>query len=112
MEIEGAVAFVTGGSGGLGNIVAAALARDGADVAIGYRAGRERAEKAAEAVTAAGRKAALIRLDQTDGASIDAAVADVIRQLGALDILINNAGMASGGRSLPQGDLEALIPAA
>ncbi len=110
MEIEGAAAFVTGGSGGLGAVIAAKLAAAGADVAVGYRGGRERAEKAAESVRALGRKAALVQLDQSDASSVAAAVEEVARDLGGLDLLINNAGMASGGRTLAAGDLEALTP--
>ena len=110
MDIEGATAFVSGASGGLGTVIATTLAEAGADVAVGYRDGRERAEKTAEAVNALGRQAALVRLDQADATSIDAAVEEVSKALGGLDLLINNAGMASGGRSLPEGDLEALTP--
>ena len=79
MEIEGAAAFVTGGSGGLGAVIAAKLAEAGADVAVGYRGGRERAERTAESVQALGRKAALIQLDQNDASSVAAAVEEVAR---------------------------------
>ncbi len=59
---------------------------------------------------ALGRRSAVVRLDQTNPASIEAGIKEAAEVLGGLDLLINNAGMASGGRSLPVGDLEALTP--
>jgi len=61
-------------------------------------------------VEALGRRSAVVRLDQTNPASIEAGIKEAAEVLGGLDLLINNAGMASGGRSLPVGDLEALTP--
>ena len=51
-----------------------------------------------------------MRLDQTDPTSVETAVEEVAEVFGGLDLLINNAGVASGGRSLPMGNLEALTP--
>jgi len=51
-----------------------------------------------------------VRLDQTSPDSIDAAIAQVTGQLGGLDIFVNNAAMASGGHTIPLGDLEAFTP--
>jgi 3-oxoacyl-[acyl-carrier protein] reductase len=110
MDITGSVAFVTGGSGGLGSVIAKALAGSGVDIAIGYRDSLERAQKTMTEVEALGQRATMVRLDQTDPASVEAAVEEVAEEFGGLDLLINNAGMASGGRSLAMGDLEALTP--
>jgi 3-oxoacyl-[acyl-carrier protein] reductase len=110
MDITGAAAYVTGGSGGLGSVVAKALAGSGVDIAVGYRDNLERAQKTKAEVEALGRRATMVRLDQTDPISVAAAVEEVAEVFGGLDLLINNAGMASGGRSLPTGDLEALTP--
>ena len=52
----------------------------------------------------------MVRLDQTDPTSVGVAVEEVAEVFGGLDLLINNAGVASGGQSLPTGDLEALTP--
>jgi len=107
MDLAGKVAFVTGASGGLGRVIAEHLAAAGVHIAIGYRTGQERAEATADAVAAQGVGATLIAFDQADPASIDAAVAAVVRDLGSLDILVNNAAVAKG---VPFPDLEALTP--
>ncbi len=110
MSLSNAVALVTGGSGGLGSRICSGLAAEGVDVAVGFLHGTERAEEVCGAIDALGRKSMAVRLDQTSTASVDAAIAEVTGQLGGLDILINNAAMASGGHSIPPGDLEALTP--
>ena len=103
MEIEGAVAFVTGGSGGLGAVISRLLAKAGADVVVGYRSNRDEAERTATTIEALGRKAFLAQLDLSDPNSIQTAVAEATSANGQLDILINNAGVASGGLSIPEG---------
>ena len=59
---------------------------------------------------ALGRRSITVRLDQTNPDSIDEAIAQVTGQLSGLDILVNNAAMASGGHSIPLGDLAAFTP--
>lgn len=108
--LSNAVALVTGGSGGLGSRICALLAGEGVDVAVGYLRGRARAESIRDAIEAQGRRSIVVPIDQTDPAAIDAAVSQVTGRLGGLDILINNAAMASGGYSIPLGDLEAFTP--
>ncbi len=110
MRLSNAVAFVTGGSGGLGARISTELAAEGVDIAVGYFQGAERAEEVCDAIEALGRKSVAVHLNQTSTASIDAAVTEVVGQLGGFDILINNAAMASGGHSIPLGDLEAFTP--
>jgi len=110
MSLSNSVALVTGGSGGLGARICFGLAAEGVDVAIGFRHGEERAEEVRGAIEALGQRSMAVRLDQTSTASIDAAIAEVAGQMGGLDILINNAAMASGGHSIPLGDLDALTP--
>jgi NAD(P)-dependent dehydrogenase (short-subunit alcohol dehydrogenase family) len=107
MDLTGKVAFVTSASGGLGRVIAEHLAQAGARIAIGYRTGRDRAEATAETVTAAGVATTLVAFDQFDPASIDDAVGAVVRDLGSLDILVNNAAVAKG---VPFPDLEGLTP--
>jgi acetoacetyl-CoA reductase/3-oxoacyl-[acyl-carrier protein] reductase len=84
------VALVTGASRGLGAGIAAALAGAGLRVAVGYR---ER-EDAAQDVAASLPDARAVRLDLADAASVAAAFAHVTDELGAPDVLVNNAGMA------------------
>lgn len=112
MSLSDAVAFVTGGSGGLGSRICLDLARAGTDVAVGFLAGQDRADDVCAKVRALGRRAIAVQLDLADPASIAEAVAQVVSELGGLDILINNAAIAMGGHTIPPGDLEAFTPEA
>ncbi|GIJ10881.1 SDR family NAD(P)-dependent oxidoreductase [Micromonospora andamanensis] len=92
-ELAGKVAFVTGGSRGIGAAVAARLARDGADVAITYRAAADRAQAVVAEVEALGRRGLAIAADSADPTAITTAVRQTVDELGRLDILVNNAGI-------------------
>jgi len=61
-------------------------------------------------LTDRGREAMIVRIDQADATSIEAAVDQVTSEMGGLDILVNNAGIATGGHNVPPGDLEAFTP--
>lgn len=110
MVLSKAIALVTGGGGGLGSRICLRLADLGADIAIGYHRGVDRAEQVRRAVQDRGRRALSVPLDLSDPSSIEAAVAQVVAELGALDLLINNAGMAMGGRAVAPGDLARFTP--
>ncbi len=105
MNIDGSVALVTGGSGGLGRSICVALADSGVSVAVGYLDGEERSAEVCETLKAAGAKAISVRIDQSDESSVQDVVAEVANTFGSLDILVNNAAMAKG---VPFPDLEAL----
>ncbi len=105
MELTGKVALVTGGSGDIGAVIAAALAAAGSDVALTYVGRVDQATATASAVRAAGRRSLAVQLDQRDPAAIDAAVASVIAEFGRVDILINNAAWNIG---IPFAALDAL----
>jgi gluconate 5-dehydrogenase len=90
-DLTGRFAIITGASRGLGQVFGRALAAAGADLAITSRT-RASLEPFAAEIKSLGRRVACIELDIRDQASIDAAVADSIAQLGQLDILVNNAG--------------------
>jgi 3-oxoacyl-[acyl-carrier protein] reductase len=94
MEFTGKVVLVTGGSRGIGRACAIAFAKAGATVVLSY-AGNEAA--AAEAVALAGSNARSIKFDVADTAACAAAVDDVVRGAGRLDVLVNNAGVAIDG---------------
>jgi 3-oxoacyl-[acyl-carrier protein] reductase len=94
MEFTGKVVLVTGGSRGIGRACAVAFARAGATVVISY-AGNEAA--AAEAVALAGPNARSIKFDVADTAACAAAVDEVLKGSGRLDVLVNNAGVAIDG---------------
>jgi NAD(P)-dependent dehydrogenase (short-subunit alcohol dehydrogenase family) len=90
--LDGSVAVVTGGSRGLGEATAVALAEAGADVAPVARSEDELAETAAR-VEATGAAAHPVTLDVTDSAGIVALFDEVADALGPADVLVNNAGM-------------------
>jgi 2-deoxy-D-gluconate 3-dehydrogenase len=92
MNLEGAAAFVTGASRGLGRASALALAEAGADVALGATR-EDRLEEVAETVRAMGRRAAVCPLDVSDPASARDALDRAAGEMGRLDILVNAAGV-------------------
>jgi 3-oxoacyl-[acyl-carrier protein] reductase len=92
-DLTGRVALVTGGSRGIGAAVALRLARDGADVAITYRAERDRAAEVVARIQALGRRALAVRADSAEPADLTAAVERTAAELGRLDVLVNNAGI-------------------
>ena len=96
MNLNNCKALVTGGGGGLGRYILELLAAEGVDVAVAYNSSLERAEEAAEIVKTAGRNAYCVELSLTDDESIKSGVESAVTQLGGLDILINNAGVAGG----------------
>ncbi|MEV4332027.1 SDR family oxidoreductase [Streptomyces sp. NPDC049597] len=91
--MNGKVALVTGGSRGIGAATALRLARDGADVAITYTAGKEAAEDVVRTAEALGRRAVALRADSADAAEAAEAVTRAADALGGLDVLVNNVGV-------------------
>ena len=94
LALDGRVALVTGAGRGVGREIAASLAREGASVAINYRSSAADAEALAAEITAAGGKARAYRADVADFAAVSAMIDAVVKDFGALNILINNAGLA------------------
>jgi len=91
-DLSGRVALVTGASAGLGRHFADTLAAAGADVAVAARRIDECAE-VARGIEARGRRAMAVQLDVTEAGSVHRAVATVGKGLGAVDVLVNNAGV-------------------
>jgi 2-hydroxycyclohexanecarboxyl-CoA dehydrogenase len=91
-SLEGKAALITGGSRGIGRETALAFARAGADVVVTSRTLSD-LEKVADEVRALGRKALAISVDVSDSAQIYDSVARANKELGKIDILINNAGL-------------------
>src|ERR1700682_4141066 len=98
-DLEGRVAVVTGGNGGIGRGIAMGLAEAGAAVAILARNDRKNRATLDE-LQALGVRACARILDVTDRAALKPAIDEVERTLGPIDILINNAGIALGGGAL------------
>jgi NAD(P)-dependent dehydrogenase (short-subunit alcohol dehydrogenase family) len=90
-KLDGMVALITGGDSGIGRAVAVLFAREGADVAIVYLSEDEDAEETRQVVVDEGRRAILIPGDVTDSRFCQDAVEQTVRELGKLDILVNNA---------------------
>ena len=95
MKLNGKVALVTGGSRGIGAAIAKRLAREGAQVAITWSTNPDKATEVVESIKAAGGHAIAIQADSANPADIRRAIARVVEQEGGLDILINNAGVAT-----------------
>lgn len=94
-DLEGKVAVVTGGNGGIGLGMAVGLASAGAAVAVAAR----NTTKSGDAVATlrdAGAEAAAVAVDVTDRTSVQAMVADVVDRFGRIDVLVNNAGTDAG----------------
>ncbi|MGY2893812.1 SDR family oxidoreductase [Deinococcus sp. UYEF24] len=90
-KLEGKVALITGGDSGIGRAVAVHFAQEGADVAVVYLNEHEDAAETVRLVEAAGRRAVSIAGDVGDEAFCKRAVSEVVRELGHLDVLVNNA---------------------
>ncbi|MFV0436050.1 MAG: 3-oxoacyl-ACP reductase FabG [Desulfopila sp.] len=91
------VAIVTGGSGGIGRAISLELAGCGCHVVVNYHGNRQGAEETLAAVVAAGGSGEVYQFDVRDGRQSEAVVAEVAGRLGAIDILINNAGTIADG---------------
>lgn len=90
-RLEGLKAIITGGDSGIGRAVAIAYAREGADVLISYIEEDEDAKDTARWVEKAGRKAVLVRGDIQNAGHCREIVKTAVRELGGVDILVNNA---------------------
>jgi NAD(P)-dependent dehydrogenase (short-subunit alcohol dehydrogenase family) len=93
-RLDGKVAVVTGASSGLGVAFAQALAEAGADVVLGARR-VDRLPETGKLVEAAGRRWVAVQTDVTKPEDCTALVAAGVEQLGGVDVLVNNAGVAS-----------------
>jgi 3-oxoacyl-[acyl-carrier protein] reductase/pteridine reductase len=91
-SLQGKVALVTGAARRIGRILALALAKAGANVAITYRNSEPQAQQTVEELEAFGIKACAIRCNVRDPREVEDAVAGVMQQFGRLDLLVNNAG--------------------
>lgn len=90
--LEGLAVLVTGASSGIGEAIALAAAREGADVVLTYRERELGARRVADAIIALGRRAAIVQLDLADQRSIERLTRSAADAFGRIDAWVNNAG--------------------
>lgn len=90
-KLDGKVALITGGDSGIGRAVAVLFAREGADVAIVHLDESKDADITRKAVEKEGRRCIVIQADVTERTQCERAVDETVRDLGKLDVLVNNA---------------------
>jgi len=93
-DLSGRIALVTGAARGIGKAIALALAEAGADVAVNYRAREADALAVADAVRDFGRRTMTVRADVSDSSAVKSMVEAIADELGGVDVLVNNAGVA------------------
>lgn len=93
METTGRTALVTGGARRLGRAMALALADAGADVVVNYHTSQDAARQTVAEIEARGRRALAVQANVARGADVRALVAAIERDLGRLDIVVNNASL-------------------
>jgi NAD(P)-dependent dehydrogenase (short-subunit alcohol dehydrogenase family) len=98
--LAGRIALVTGGDSGIGRAVAVAFAKEGADVAIAYLSEHEDAEHTAKVVSETGRRCLPIAADLGQERNCRDVVERSVRELGGLDILVNNVAFQQPQESL------------
>ena len=91
--LKGRVALVTGGSRGIGRAIAVSLADAGAAVAVNYLEKAADAQQVVETIRGRGGKAMAVGADVSQGAAVNGMIATVERELGPIDVLVNNAGL-------------------
>jgi len=90
--LEGKRTLVTGASSGIGQAIALAFAKEGADVVFSYRQNELEAQQTLLQIAALGRSGHAIRANMSDTKDVQALVAETTRLLGGIDVLVNNAG--------------------
>lgn len=97
LPLSGKVAFVTGGSRGIGAAIVRRLAAEGAHVVFSYAASSAPADELVSQIESAGGHARAVRVDSSDAAALVGAINRAAKDSGRLDILVNNAGVLKLG---------------
>jgi 3-oxoacyl-[acyl-carrier protein] reductase len=97
VDLQGRAALVTGASRGIGRAIAFALAKCGAAVAVNFHTRADEADIVVAQIRSAGGRAIAARADVSISAEVAEMVARTASELGPLDVLVNNAGIAIGG---------------
>lgn len=109
--LENKKVMITGGSRGIGRAMAIAMAQAGADVAVIYNGNKEAADKVCEEIRAMGRQAAAFKCNVGNFEEAGKTVQAVNKELGGLDVLVNNAGITKDGLifTLKEDDFDRVI---
>ena len=94
MKLEGKKAIVTGGSRGIGRAIALMYAKEGADVLVNYHSNDAAAKDTVAEIEKLGRKGVAVAADVADYKSAQNMVDECVKQLGGVDIVVNNAGVS------------------
>jgi len=107
MNVDGKAAIVTGGGTGVGRATALELARRGCSVLVNYSKSSAEADQTAAEVAALGVRGVAVRADVADDSACREVVSIAMRELGRLDVLVNNAGTTA---FIPHYDLDSVTP--
>src|SRR5437899_3233694 len=106
MDFKDKVVLVTGGSRGIGRACAVAFAKRGATVVVNYAGNEAAATETVKLVSDAGGKGKAMRWDVSDGEACTKAVEEIMKELGRLDVLVNNAGITVDGLIMRYADAD------
>jgi 3-oxoacyl-[acyl-carrier protein] reductase len=95
VKLLGKVALVTGASSGIGSAIALYLAEEGADVAVNYHSDVEGANEVVRTIQSMGRRGLAVKADASNSREVKEMFEKVVKEFSTLDIIVNNAGIAS-----------------
>ena len=93
----GKVALVTGASRGIGKAIALSLGKSGAEVIVNYSSSEEKANEVVDAIKNSGSNAHKFKFDVSNEDSVNDSITKITKEIGSIDILINNAGITRDG---------------
>ena len=91
-RLKDKVAVITGASSGIGQGIAEAFAREGADIVVNYLKSKDRAESIVDEIKKSGRRAIAVQADMGDEDAIEKLIAKTLDEFGRVDVWVNNAG--------------------
>ncbi|MGW1061676.1 glucose 1-dehydrogenase [Micromonospora rubida] len=103
-RLDGRTALITGSDSGIGQATAIEFAREGADVVVHYLHDHAGANHTRDKVAQAGRRAVVVQCDITEESQVEAMFDEALAEFGALDVLMNDAGVDASG--IPVADLD------
>lgn len=109
--LKGKIALITGASRGIGAEIARSLAAEGALAILNYNGSKDRAQKVAEEIRAAGGAAEICQCDVSDFKACGEMISMIVKEHGRIDILVNNAGITKDGllMKMTEADFDAVL---